>query len=176
MARLWWLPVGVGLASIGAGVAVLARPDHSLRALAVIVGIFVLVDGAAELVRAFARESAYPVHVAVLGALNLIAGVLLVRHPIAGVPAVALVIGVWLLAAGLIRLVLALQETRGERLAGLTVAAIEGVFGIIIVASPRIGYDTLAVLVGASFIGNGLAMMFFGYATRRGGGAPPAIA
>jgi uncharacterized membrane protein HdeD (DUF308 family) len=175
--RLWWLSALVGLASAGVGTALLTEPDHSLRALAVIVEIFVLLDGAVEFARSFGGDTSNRGLVAVLGSLNLIAGVLLIRHPIAGVPGVAIVAGLWLTAAAVIRAVLAYDGPREARLARLIVAMIEGVFGIIILASPHIGYDTLATLLGVSLIANGLAMIFFAFASRRGGfGGPAAVA
>ncbi len=53
----WWLPVAIGVLSLIAGVIVLAKPSDSLATLAVVAGIFVLVDGIAELC---ARSSAAP--------------------------------------------------------------------------------------------------------------------
>jgi uncharacterized membrane protein HdeD (DUF308 family) len=47
--------------------------------------------------------------VALLGVLTAIVGVLLIRHPIAGVPAVALLIGIWLITIGVVRFVAAFQ-------------------------------------------------------------------
>jgi hypothetical protein len=51
----------------------------------------------------------------VLGALSVIAGVLLIRHPLGGVRPVALLIGIWLIAAGLVRFIAASAECAGER-------------------------------------------------------------
>ena len=39
LTRSWWIAVVLGVLSIVAGGIVLARPDHSLRALAVIIGV-----------------------------------------------------------------------------------------------------------------------------------------
>ncbi len=87
LAGLWWLAVAVGLLSLIAGGLVVARPDHSLRALAVIIGIFVLIDGAIEIYLSLAGRVENRTTTALLAILNVIVGVLLIRHPIAGVPA-----------------------------------------------------------------------------------------
>jgi uncharacterized membrane protein HdeD (DUF308 family) len=161
MTRLWWVAVVLGVLSIAAGAIVLAKPDNSLKALAAIAGIFILIDGIVEIVLAVTGATSDRGLAALLGTLNLIIGVVLIRHPIAGVQAAALLIGIWLVAAGAIRLVIAFDQT-GDRLGRIILAAIEIGFGILIVSSANIGYATLAVLVGVSFLANGLGLIVFG--------------
>jgi uncharacterized membrane protein HdeD (DUF308 family) len=164
-ARLWWLVVTLGVLSCIAGGIVIAKPSNSLKALAVIVGIFLLLDGIAELVLAFDRRTGNRGLVALLGVLDLVIGILLIRHPVTGVKAIALLLGIWLIAAGVVRLVIAF-DTQGGRLGRFIVAAIEIVFGIVILSEPNIGYATLAILVGLAFILNGLGMIGFGILLR----------
>lgn len=163
--RLWWLVVTLGVLSVVAGGIVIAKPSNSLKTLAVIVGIFLLLDGIAELVLAFDRRAANRGLAALLGLLDLVIGILLIRHPLGGVRAIALLLGIWLIAAGVVRVVIAF-DTHGDRLGRFIVAGIEIVFGIVIVASPNIGYATLAVLVGLAFILNGLGMIAAGILLR----------
>src|SRR5207248_8214308 len=99
--------------------------------------------------------------VALLGVLSAIVGILLIRHPIAGVAAIALFIGVWLVAVGVVRLAVAFEDPR-NRTWNLVVAALELVAGIVIVASPDIGLATLALLVGIAFIINGIGLLALG--------------
>jgi hypothetical protein len=58
----WWLLVLVGVLGVVAGVIILAKPGSSLQTLAVIAGIFLLVDGIFELAAAFmpATPPAHP--------------------------------------------------------------------------------------------------------------------
>jgi uncharacterized membrane protein HdeD (DUF308 family) len=165
LARSWWIAVALGVLSVVAGGIVLARPDHSLRALAVIIGIFVLIDGIVEVYLSLAHHVERPATAALLGILNVIVGVLLIRHPIAGVQAIALFIGIWLMAVGVVRVVVAF-ETPGGRLGRLLIAGVEILAGIVIVSSPDIGYTTLTLLVGFSFIANGIAMIAAGLLLR----------
>jgi uncharacterized membrane protein HdeD (DUF308 family) len=165
LTRSWWIAVGLGVLSIVAGAIVVARPDHSLRALAVIIGIFILIDGIVEIYWAIADGVESHATAALLGILNVVVGILLIRHPIAGVQAVALFIGIWLTAVGVFRAVVALGSP-GGRLGRLLIAAVEILAGIVIVASPDIGYATLTLLVGISFIANGIAMIAAGVLLR----------
>ena len=117
--RSWWLVAVMGVLSVVAGIVVLAKPGDSLATLAVIAGIFILVDGLAELVAALATRTEGRGLVAVLGVLSVVVGLLLIRHPIHGVTAVALLLGLWLVAAGVVRLIGAFEEPehRGRRIA-----------------------------------------------------------
>jgi uncharacterized membrane protein HdeD (DUF308 family) len=170
--RLWWLVVSLGVLSVVAGGIVIAKPSHSLKTLAVIVGIFVLLDGIAELILVFDRRTANRGLVAVLALLDLVVGILLIRHPTTVVKAIALLLAIWLIAAGVVRLMIAF-DTHGDRLGRFIVAAIEIIFGIVIVANPNIGFATLAVLVGLAFILNGIGVIAFGLLLRAVKNQPP---
>ena len=61
----WWLLLLVGALSVIAGVIILFKPSDSLATLAVIAGIFLLLDGILELADAFfgstaARGTSHP--------------------------------------------------------------------------------------------------------------------
>jgi uncharacterized membrane protein HdeD (DUF308 family) len=162
---VWWLLALVGLLSFVAGVIILVKPGDSLAALAVIAGVFLLVGGTLELASSFMSSTPDRGMVALAGAINAIVGVLLIRHPIGGVTAVALLIGLWLIVIGVIRFATAFGEydQRGwYALAG----ALELIAGIVIVANPDIGYATLAILVGIGFILNGIGLGALGWALR----------
>jgi uncharacterized membrane protein HdeD (DUF308 family) len=158
----WWLSLLIGALAVVAGIIVLLKPSNSLTTLAVVSGILILVDGIVELVAAVIGGSENRGLMAVIGALSVIAGVLLIRHPLGGVKAVALVLGIWLIAAGVVRFVAALVVP-GGRVWRICVALVLAIFGIIIVSSPHIGYATLALLTGVCFIGYGLAMLAVGW-------------
>jgi uncharacterized membrane protein HdeD (DUF308 family) len=98
-----------------------------------------------------------------LGVISVIAGVLLIRHPLGGVRAVALLVGIWLIAAGVVRLVAAF-DAPDHRLLRIIVAVVLGAFGVAIVAEPHIGYTTLAVIAGIGFILYGIGMVAVGWA------------
>ncbi len=158
----WWLLVLVGVLSITAGVIVLFKPGESLATLAVIVGIFMLVDGILEIASSFFRGTTNRGLVALFGVITAIVGVLLIRHPIAGVAAVALLIGLWLITIGVIRFVTAFEEA-AHRFWLAVAGLVEILAGIVIVSTPEIGFATLAILVGIGFILNGIAVIALGW-------------
>ena len=159
----WWLALLIGVVSIVAGVIVILKPSHSLSTLAVIFGIFILIDGIVELVASISSETQNRGLLAILGALSVIAGVLLIRHPLGGVKAVALLLGIWLIAAGVVRFVAAFAAP-DHRIWRICVALVLAVFGVVIVSSPHIGYATLALIAGICFIIYGAGMAAVGWA------------
>ncbi len=169
ISKLWWLPVLLGVLSLIAGIIVLARPDSSLEAIAVVTGIFALIDGIAALIAAIGHTTENRGLAALVGVLDLVIGVFLIRHPTHGVLAIALIVGIWLIAMGAIRLVLAF-ETTGHRGGRAFVAGVELIAGIVIVSSPSIGVATLALLVGLALILNGASLTALGVILRSGGG------
>src|SRR5690348_9772848 len=109
-AGLWWLMVLLGLVSLAAGVILVAKPSHSLATLSVVFGIFLLIDGVVELVSSFRREEGNKALAAIVGVLGIVIGIILIRHPTHAVNAVGLVIGIWLVAVGSVRMVRAVVE------------------------------------------------------------------
>src|SRR6188474_1164846 len=106
----WWLLALVGVLSIAAGITILIKPGDSLATLAVIAGIFLLLDGILELAASLMGATQNRGSLALLGVLTAIVGVLLIRHPIGGIAAVALLIGIWLIVIGVIRFATAFDE------------------------------------------------------------------
>jgi uncharacterized membrane protein HdeD (DUF308 family) len=162
MTGVWWLLLLVGVLSVVAGVIILFKPSDSLATIAVIAGIFLLLDGILELIDSFMRSTPGRGLVALVGVLSAIVGVLLIRHPIGGVTAVALLIGIWLIAVGVIRFATAFDEYEHRGWYAIA-GAIEVIAGVVIVANPDIGLTTLAILVGFGFILNGIGMAVLGW-------------
>src|SRR2546421_10794616 len=101
----WWLLAVIGLLSIAAGVIILFKPGDSLATLAVVAGVFLVLDAIMELVASLSRRTQNRGLVALMGVLSLLVGIVLIRHPIAGVAVVALLLGLWLVTVGAVRLV-----------------------------------------------------------------------
>jgi uncharacterized membrane protein HdeD (DUF308 family) len=159
----WWMLALAGLLSIAAGVIILFKPGDSLATLAVIAGIFLVLDAVMELLASLFGGTQNRGLVALLGVLSLLAGIILIRHPIQGVTAVALLIGLWLVTVGTIRFVTAFGAPEHRAWHALA-AAIEVLAGIVIVSSPNIGLATLAILAGLAFIFNGMGLFGLGLA------------
>jgi uncharacterized membrane protein HdeD (DUF308 family) len=121
------------------------------------------VDGIVELGMSLSQRTANRGLVALVGMLNLIVGVVLIRHPIGGVTVVALFLGIWLIALGMVRVVVAFESPE-HRVWRLFLAGVEALAGIVIVSDPNIGFATLALFIGLAFIVNGCGMLLLGWA------------
>lgn len=146
----------LGVLCVVAGVIVLAEP-HSLATLAVISGIFLVVDGIFEIIAAVVDGPEGRALRVVFGVVCGVIGIILIRHPTQSVVAIALLIGLWFIIAGVLRVVTALVE-RPRRVWMAVLGAVELLAGIVIVSSPDIGVATLALLVGIGFILRGLML------------------
>jgi uncharacterized membrane protein HdeD (DUF308 family) len=149
----WWMLLLVGLATLAVGVLLLVAPHRTLSTLAVILGIYLLAIGVIWLVVAIgvkeARGSALW-----RGALAVIAGAIVIRHPSDSITVLALAFGLFLLVAGVFELVAAVEyaERRGWRI-------LEGVvdlaLGILIVSWPQFGIYTFAIVLGIGLLVRG---------------------
>ncbi|MFL5891613.1 MAG: HdeD family acid-resistance protein [Solirubrobacterales bacterium] len=176
LSRAWWLLMIVGVMCLAAGVIVVAQPDISIATLAVIAGIFLLVDGIYDVIVAIAERGEGRGLLALLGVLSAVVGIILIRHPFESVVAVALLVGIWLVAIGVVRLIGAFAVA-GNRGWELLVASVEIVAGIVIVAVPDIGVTTLALFIAIAFIVRGIGLCAAAWvlrAVRHGAAAPPA--
>jgi uncharacterized membrane protein HdeD (DUF308 family) len=165
IARAWWLLALVGVASAVAGVILVTKPSNSLATLAVIVGIFLVIDAIAELVASFGRPAEGRATAVIIGLLSLVVGIILIRHPTHAVNAIGLLIGIWLVAAGVLRMLRAFAS--GVPILQSVIALVEIIIGIVIVSDPHIGYATLAILTGIWLILNGAAMISLGLLVRK---------
>lgn len=157
-----WVFVIVGFLCMVAGVIVLAHPKNSLATIAVVIGIFLVIDGIVDVLVSLLSATDRRALNVLIGVVGIVIGIILIRHPLHSVAAVAIFVGLWLIVAGSVRLASAVDERRGRGWR-LLVALVEIVGGIVIVASPGIGVTTLAVLAGIALILRGIAMSTVGW-------------
>jgi len=155
--------VALGLLCMIAGVIVLAEPKNSLATIAVVIGIFLVLDGAIEVIVSLLSGGDGRALTVLIGVVSIVVGIILIRHPTHAVNAIGLVIGIWLIVAGAARLLRAIALGGLLRLA---IAVLEIVVGIVVVSDPHIGYATLAVLIGIWLVINGLAWIGLGFVVR----------
>src|ERR1700743_2181149 len=110
--RSWWILLLIGCLSVIAGVIVLAKPSDSLSVLVIVCGIFIVLRRVLELWTVVTGSRSGTA--VLLGVLGIVIGILLIRHPIGGVTAATLLVGVWFVAIGVIRLLDALTMDRGK--------------------------------------------------------------
>jgi uncharacterized membrane protein HdeD (DUF308 family) len=176
MGRSWWIPVVIGGVSLLAGLFVIAYPDISLTALAIVTGINMLVIGAVAVGTTLGDDEATDQTLRlVLGILTALAGLVVIRRPGDTVLVLVLAIGIWLVLDGVLDLVRALFAPSGHRLSHLVRGVIDITLGIVILSLPRESVATLAILVGIGFVVRGLLMIVAGIQLRGAGEETPGV-
>lgn len=144
---LWYGLLLLGALMIGLGAFLIAEPHETLAVLTVLVGVLLLVDGVFAIFGAILDRAGGRGLLAVVGILSIVAGIVLVRKPFTALLGVVLLLGVWFVVSGVLRVVYALSVP-GGRGAMLALAAVDLIAGVLLIAWPDLGVATLAVILG----------------------------
>ena len=103
----WWLSIIVGLVAIAAGVIVFINPVASYLAIAMWLGVAVLLSGIFNLVQCFSTDNSFVrnVWVVIAAIIDIIIGVALMFNTLFTVVMLPILFGIWLLYRGFIGVV-----------------------------------------------------------------------
>jgi len=161
----WWLFVVLGVICVAVGIITIVWPDKTLLVLGIFIGIFLMVAAVMEIFDAIFGDPGGRALSAVLGVLTLIAGLICFRRPGESLLAIVVVLGIYLVAAGVFRIVRALGS-EGRRWWGVGLGAFDAVVGIVILSWPELGLATLAVFFAISMLLRGLVTIVIGFKMR----------
>lgn len=164
----WWLVVLLGVVSIAAGVLALAYPGITLLALGLFFGINLLMAGTLWVMVGADEDTGAGGKALrmIVGFLAILAGLICLVRPGASVVALLLAVSFWFVMTGVADLARAFTEPRGRALSAL-LGVIGIAAGIIIVADPDIGLETLALIAGIAFIVRGTIEVAAGFMLRK---------
>jgi uncharacterized membrane protein HdeD (DUF308 family) len=162
---LWWLLLLFGVVALGVGIFFLVSPHETLSTFAAIAGIFVLVDGVIAVVASIFGSGEGRGLLALIGVLSAIAGLILIKKPFETLVVFTLIVGVWFVVAGIVRVVSAFasREARGG---SILIALLDLAAGAVILAWPDLGLATLAVIIGIVLIVRGVLFIVAGWQLR----------
>lgn len=160
-----WLLIAFGLITLAVGIFFIASPHETLATFTVIAGIFLIFDGALALLGAIFGRGEGRGLLSVVGILSIIAGVILIKHPFNALVVFVMILGVWLVAAGLVRFVFAFSDHNG-RGAQIILALIDLIAGIAILTWPDLSLSTLAVIIGIVLVIRAIAWIYVGVVAR----------
>ncbi len=157
----WQATMAVGLITVILGIIVTALPEQSLKVIAVLLGVLMLISGIYHLVNVFGGGEQQRLWHGIAGLLFIAVGVILIRNLSLTLAFIGLVIGFTWIVQG-VSLLLAGTSGRVRARPGWTVifGVISLLAGIAVVASPISSVTVLAVLTGIWFIVMGLMEMF----------------
>lgn len=168
--RSWWVSVVFGLIGIAFGLLTLAKPFQALVAMAWAFGILALADGIASVLALFDKRVAIPkLWLLFYAAASIAFGLIAVSNPKATAGILFLMLAIWLIIAGVFRIIFAIRvrkEIVGEWLIALSgVLAI--VLGVLFLRNPAIGLFTTAIWIGAGALAYGVLQVFAGFRFRK---------
>jgi uncharacterized membrane protein HdeD (DUF308 family) len=113
-ARVRRANVATGLLSIAAGIVIIAWPGPGVLAVAIFLGAWLIVSGTLGIAGAFAARRLLPDWwlLLILGLLEIPLGVLALAAPGATLAALVTVAGIWAVAIGVMRIVIAFELKR----------------------------------------------------------------
>jgi uncharacterized membrane protein HdeD (DUF308 family) len=177
IARSWWIPFAAGVISLVAGILVIAYPDISLLALALISGINLVIIGAVLIGETLGDDDAADRTLrVVVGVLTILAGIIVVRRPEDTLLLVVLALGLWMVLDGIVDLVRAVFGPAGRRVLHLLGGVVHLALGLVILSLPDLSLKTLAVLAGVSFVIRGMLMVAAALQLRSAGQEPAGTA
>lgn len=156
--RSWWVFLLYGLLGVAFGVLLLVWPERSVVALVMTFGILSLADGLVSLLSVFRKDIALPNWLLLVYALASIGfGLLALFRPLEMATAMLWLLALWLILAGIARIVFAIQVrklVRGEWLLALS-GALAIALGILFFANPGMGLVavTVWIAIGALLYG-----------------------
>jgi uncharacterized membrane protein HdeD (DUF308 family) len=167
LAAFWWLIGVLGAILVVIGVVLIADVVGAAFTLALLIGFGLIVSGIDEIVQADRHVVRWPSYV--LGAGWILTGVIAVAWPDVTLWVLAVVIGVGLIATGLMEIGFAVKFRKA--IPGWQWAMVTGglalVAGLISIIWPGATVLVLAVLLGIYVLLRGLALLAFAFTLRK---------
>jgi uncharacterized membrane protein HdeD (DUF308 family) len=147
----WGLVLTYGLVTIGLGLVLVLWPEQTLKVLAILIGIQLIVTGVFRLVLAVASRNAdgsTRAIAGVFGALALVLGLLCLRSPLQTVLVIGMILGVWWLAAGVTDIVGAIRSSESHRRGwDLGLGVLSALAGGFLLVNPELSLGVLVIVV-----------------------------
>ena len=148
----WIIWLVMGLLSAVVGTWLIFSPRAAVATLAILLAIALFLNGLFELVTAGDRQKSWVGYL--LGAMFLIAGIVVLLRPGKSLWFLAVVVGISVIVTGVVQLVIAFSEREEIRHWGLlaVLGAIGIVVGALAIAWPQITVWVLALLIGVRLL------------------------
>jgi uncharacterized membrane protein HdeD (DUF308 family) len=161
-----WL-LGVGLIDVVAGLFAIAWPGVTVLALALLFGLLVLLAGVVSISMGLVvrRSGGEPLVPFVFGGAALIAGIICLVHPGAGVFAIILGCTLWFLMTGLGELALARTQSP-MRIWFLGMGTLSLIAALILIVNPGVAISTVGLIAGIAFLIRGAGELSIGWRLR----------
>jgi uncharacterized membrane protein HdeD (DUF308 family) len=169
--RAWIWSIVRGALMIVFGILAFVWPLGTAVALAVLVGIFALVDGVIDIIDAIRFRGSPGVGLRVfLGIVSLVFGALLLFWPHISLGVLVIFVAIWSILIGALQIIanVSLRTQSGRSWVwGVIAGAIGVIFGIVVLIWPKAGVVTLIWLIGIWAIVFGIMLIVLGIQLRK---------
>jgi uncharacterized membrane protein HdeD (DUF308 family) len=166
-AGVWWLFLLEGIAAILFGVLLLTAPGATLVALALVLGFYWLAMGILELVRVFVDRSVPWVWSLLIGILGIVAGILVLNHPLFAavvLPATLVVyLGILGLVVGAFGIIGAFT---GGGIGSFIFGGINLLIGLLLLGSPLAATIAVPFVFGVLLLIEGVGLIIWAFRVR----------
>jgi uncharacterized membrane protein HdeD (DUF308 family) len=159
-ANIWWLFVLQGIAGILLGFMLITYPSATLVALVTFLGFYWLVTGILALVRVFVDRSVPWIWSLLIGIVGILAGLLVLRHPLFAaltVPTtIVIVLGVQGFIMGALEII---GGFTGGGFRSFFIGVVNIVIGVLLLGSPLIAALAVPVVFGVLMLIQGVGLI-----------------
>ena len=153
LAASWQATLILGALTLILGIIVSFHPGGSLNAVAVLLGILMILSGIFHLIRVFDPQEAHRIWLGIAGFMFIVVGVVLIRHLHLSIALIGLIIGITWIVQGLAALIGGIAgDVREGRAWWITFGLVSLIAGIVVAVTPTSSITVLAVLLGIWFI------------------------
>jgi uncharacterized membrane protein HdeD (DUF308 family) len=169
--RSWWVVLIFGLITVAMGIVITFHPGGTVRVLAILVGIWLLVLGIFKIVSAIGESGesgGSRFGTALMGLLAVLIGLLVLHHSFETVAIVGFIVGVFWVVGGLAELFSGFtHEAEGHRAGRIVLGLVGTVIGILCLVYPGLSLSILAVLLGIGILIYGIVEIVLAFQIRK---------
>ncbi|MET9710241.1 HdeD family acid-resistance protein [Nocardiopsis alba] len=165
LSRHWWVLVVRGGAAVIFGLLALIWPGMTLLALAIVFGVYALVDGVALGVFAYRAEPGTRTPLIVQSVIGILLGLGALFWPVVAILALVFLIGAWAIITGIAEMVTAvrLRSRIDSEWMLIFVGALSVIFGLMLWFWPLAGAQAVVLVVAVYAIVFGVVMAVAGF-------------
>jgi uncharacterized membrane protein HdeD (DUF308 family) len=164
----WVMLLVRGIIAILFGIMAMVWPAITALALAVLWGIWALIEGVVNLAAAFQKGASGKGWKIFFGVVSILAGLVAIIHPFDVALVLTWILGIWFIVTAIFQGAGAFSSTRTQPRWMLIISAVLSlVIGILFVAKPGVGVLSIVLWIGVVAIVWGIVLIVAAFAARK---------
>lgn len=161
---VWWVFLLEGIASLIFGGLLITSPAATLVALVIFLGFYWLFVGVLELVRVFVDKSVPWFWSLIIGVVGIVAGIIVLNHPLFAAVILPTALVVWLGVLGIIIGVFAIiAGFTGGGIGSFVFGVINFIIGLILLSSPMSAAIAVPLVFGILLLIQGVVLIIWAF-------------